>query len=469
MQSLILGILLAYVLFLIVLGVLDAKKAKDFDDFAVAGKKQKAFPVTLSILATVLGASTTMGIADTSFKLGFPAVWWLWFGAIGLILQAVFISKKVRELNASTLPGAAGILAGKPAEIALAAVIVISWIGVIAGQLVALYGLLNFILGKDSKAVFIVVALVIVIYTCFGGQLSVVRTDMLQFIFIAIGVVITFVYLMFFANGIGASSFDFHLLNEDYPPMNLFNQFFIIGGVYFLGPDIMSRNLISKSAKTAKRSALVSGIVLIGYTVIIVMIGLWVRANVSVDELGEQHALMYLMANVIPKPVMVLLFIGLVSAILSSIDTCIVNASSIFVNNILRKENVNLIRATVIVIGLISLAFTLLNQGDIITMLSGAYSVYTPGVICPLLVAILVYKKKELRRGMWLAAVICGGVFGLVGAYFPGLLAALNLPLLVLSNLSLIGMGISLILALASVKWTSGPSTEIKEEVCENL
>lgn len=50
---------------------------------------------------------------------------------------------------------------------------------------------------------------------------------------------------------------------------------------------------------------------------------------------------MYLMANVIPKPVMVLLFIGLVSAILSSIDTCIVNASSIFVNNILRKENVN--------------------------------------------------------------------------------------------------------------------------------
>lgn len=106
MQSLILGILLAYVLFLIVLGVLDAKKAKDFDDFAVAGKKQKAFPVTLSILATVLGASTTMGIADTSFKLGFPAVWWLWFGAIGLILQAVFISKKVRELNASTLPGA---------------------------------------------------------------------------------------------------------------------------------------------------------------------------------------------------------------------------------------------------------------------------------------------------------------------------------------------------------------------------
>ena len=251
--------------------------------------------------------------------------------------------------------------------------------------------------------------------------------------------------------------------------MNLFNQFFIIGGVYFLGPDIMSRNLISKSAKTAKRSTLVSGIVLIGYAVIIVMIGLWVRANVSVDELGEQHALMYLMANVIPKPVMVLLFIGLVSAILSSIDTCIVNASSIFVNNILRKENVNLIRATVIVIGLISLAFTLLNQGDIITMLSSAYSVYTPGVICPLLVAILVYKKKELRRGMWLAAVIFGGVFGLVGAYFPGLLAALNLPLLVLSNLSLIGMGISLILALASVKWTSCPSTEIKEEVCEKL
>ena len=240
----------------------------------------------------------------------------------------------------------------------------------------------------------------------------------------------------------------------------LLTQFFIIGGVYFLGPDIMSRNLISKDSRTAKRSAFAGGAALICYALVIVFIGLWVKCNVSSDELGDMNALMYLIKHKIPTPIGVVLSLGLVSAILSSTDTCVINASTIFVKDILRKDRVCFIRAAIVVIGTLALIFALAGNGDIITFLSNAYSVYTPGVIFPLLIAILAYKKRRVRVPMWVAAVICGGAFGFVGAYFPEFVADLSLPKFINDNMSLVGMMLSLILSLFSLSKRDATSSK---------
>ena len=445
-------LLIIYLSGLIVIGVNDIRKAKDFEGFAVAGKKQTSFVVIFSLLATIIGASTTMGITTTVYNIGFPGIWWLLFGAIGLFLQSLLISDKFRSLNADTLPHAARIMLGRPAEMIIALIIVISWIGVIAGQLVAMNGVISFITGKSSKTVFIIVAVAVILYTTIGGQMSVVKTDVIQFFIIVFGMIACFVYLYFFADGdTAAVGKSVELLNDNYKPINLLTQFFIIGGVYFLGPDIMSRNLISKDSRTAKRSAFAGGAALICYAVIIVFIGLWVKCNITPDELGDMNALMYLIKHKIPTPVGVVLSLGLVSAILSSTDTCVINASTIFVKDILRKDRVIFIRAAIVVIGTLALIFALAGNGDIITFLSNAYSVYTPGVIFPLLIAILAYKKRRVRVPVWVAAVICGGAFGFVGAYFPEFVADLHLPKFINDNMSLVGMMLSLVLSLLSL------------------
>ena len=95
-------LLIIYLSGLIVIGVNDIRKAKDFEGFAVAGKKQTSFVVIFSLLATIIGASTTMGITTTVYNIGFPGIWWLLFGAIGLFLQSLLISDKFRSLNADT-------------------------------------------------------------------------------------------------------------------------------------------------------------------------------------------------------------------------------------------------------------------------------------------------------------------------------------------------------------------------------
>ena len=161
---------------------------------------------------------------------------------------------------------------------------------------------------------------------------------------------------------------------------------------------------------------------------------MWMKYNVSPEEIGEGSVLMY-GVSLLPKGVAILLIFGLLSAIVSSTDTCIINASSIFVKDLLGKENVALARIAVLVIGGIAFLLAFFGKSDIMQLLTGAYSVYTPGVIFPLAVAIFAYKKRELNKGIWLAAVIVGGLFGILG-----------------SNYSLIGMGCSLALSLLSVK-----------------
>ncbi len=472
-----------YLLLFVAVAVMDRKRTSTLRDYITAGKSQGAFAVTMTLLATMIGASATIGVTDTVRKIGFPGIWWLLFGALGLILQSFFLSERVRRTGADTLPDLAGIVVERPrygdrsspaketgtndgktressrgAELLLALVIVISWIGVIAGQFAAMNSLLTLAVGRSCKTIFILVGAIVILYTMLGGQLSVVRTDRIQLIIILLGIVFVCGYL-YIGKGT-AETPHVELLNTSYRPMDLFTQFFVIGGVYFLGPDILSRNFISKDARTAKRSALVAGFIFSGFAVLIALIGMWVRINMSEEALGGRSAL--LAANdLLPAGLSVLLLFALLSAILSSTDTCIINASAIFVKNVLKKDSVMLTRITVSVIGGLSLILVVSGSNDIMSWLSGAYSVYTPGVIFPLTVAILVYRKREIRKSFWYAAVIEGGLCGIMGNYFPEFLHKIGVPSGILSNLTLIGMGLSLVLALLSIgKSLTKPSTK---------
>lgn len=445
--------LLLYLITFIVIGILNNRSIRSFTDYSVAGKNQNTLSVIMTLLATMVGASTTIGITTTVYNIGFPGIWWLAFGAVGLILQSVILSRKVRDIDADTLPDLAGKIAGRPAETMISLIIVISWIGVIAGQLVAMESLISFAFGRSTPLLFIITAVIVIAYTAIGGQLSVVKTDKVQLLIILIGVSVCMGYLYFTQgdnNAVIAQNIE--LLNEKYKASDLFTQFFVIGGVFFLGPDIMSRNFIAKDGRSAKSAAWIAGIVLFIFSIIITLVGMWIRYNVTPEEMGKTGALLYAV-SIMPKWAAVLLIFGLLSAILSSTDTCIINASTIFVKDILKKESIKGVRITVIVIGLTAFLLAYFGQKDIMSLLTGAYSIYTPGVIFPLTIAILAYKKRRIRIGIWIAAIITGGLFGIMGTYFGTALTNIGVPDVLMNNLTLIGMGLSLALSLVSVRW----------------
>jgi SSS family solute:Na+ symporter len=284
----------------------------------------------------------------------------------------------------------------------------------------------------------LIVAIVVIAYTIVGGQLSVIKTDALQFIIIGTAFIATFVYLFFFSKGDTAVVFsNIEFLNDRYGVKDLIIQLFIVGGTYLLGPDVISRNLVAKDGRTAKRSAIVAAVTLVFFALMVVLIGMFIIGNY--DDLGDVNPLIYIIRNILPKPVAVLLAIGLLSTLLSSADTCLVNISSIIENDVFRKNRVWALRLWAGLIGLIAVIIAFF-KGDIISMLTGAYSVYAPGIVFPLFVAIMTHKKKRLNVPLWVSACLIGGICGALNTYV----------LTSLTYLPISGMAISLVLAVLS-------------------
>lgn len=434
-------ILVLYALVLAFICLRDFFRVKTFDDYVAAGRRQGTFVVTASLLATIIGASATVGVAARAEQIGGAAFWWLGAGAIGLLLQAGFFSVKVRELSARTLPELAEKTVGNAGRRLTALIIVISWIGVIAAQFTAVAGFVGLILDAEAGTAAIVgTALAVILYTLAGGQLSVARTDVLQIAILVAALAGTFVYV---AGGFAGESFaavpaeKLRLFGENFGAADFAVLFFPVAGAYVLGPDIISRNLMAKDGATARRAAVFAGILLFGFSALITLLGIWSGLFAA----GTGNPLFRLATGTLPFALAALLSVGLISALISSADTCLINAAAIFGNDILRTTRVRTVRILVVAIGLLALVLALRGR-DIIALLLGAYSVYTPGIVLPLAVAILAHKKFRIVAKFWFSAVALGGICGLLPTIFPAL------P----QTLPILGMALSLIFSLASLR-----------------
>lgn len=449
-------LLLIYFLVLGFICVRDWFKVKNFDDYVVAGRKQTAPFVFMSLMATVLGASATVGIAARAENIGFAAFWWLGVGAIGFWFQAAFLSKPIHDLDVRTLPELAEKTVGKVGRKLVGFIIAVSWIGIIAAQFAAVAGFIGLVLGHDAGTMSVVItAAIIIVYTLLGGQLSVVRTDALQFGILTVGFAAAAIYCMVAGNeatlietaaenaaSTVASLGDFSLLNEKFGIADLAMMLFTVGGAYFLGPDVISRNLVAKNASAAKKAVIVGSFAILIFSVIIVYLGMWAHAYAPAEGVNP---LFRLASNVLPLPLAALLSVGLLSALLSSADTCLINSAAIFGSDILGTKRIAVVRILVVIIGIIAMILALGGK-DIIALLTMAYSVYTPGIVAPLAVAIIAHKKFSIMKNLWYAGVCLGGLFGLVPAILST--AKVSTP----DYMPHIGIAISLIFALASLR-----------------
>ena len=455
-------LLIIYFLVLGFICIRDLFKVKNFDDYVVAGRKQSSPFVFMSLMATVLGASATVGIAARAESIGFAAFWWLGVGAIGFWFQAAFLSKPVHDLDVRTLPELAEKTVGKTGRKLVAFIIAISWIGIIAAQFAAVAGFIGLVLGHDAGTQSVLItAVIVIVYTLLGGQLSVVRTDALQFGILTLGFFAAAIYLFGGFSGAenaaianetaapfaGLATFgNFSLLNEKFSFADLAMMLFTVGGAYFLGPDVISRNLVAKDSTSARKAVIIGSFAILVFSVVIVLLGMWAATYAPNADGTSVNPLFRLASGVLPLPLAALLSVGLLSALLSSADTCLINSAAIFGSDILNTRRISIVRLLVVVIGIIA-TYLALQGKDIIGLLTMAYSVYTPGIVAPLAIAIIAHKKFNIKKSLWYAGIVIGGLFGLIPAIFASTIKVQS-P----AYIPHIGIAISLAFALASLK-----------------
>ena len=427
-------VIVVYLLAMLTIGAWGLR-LRGLEDFHLAGRSIRAVLLTGTFCATIVGASSTIGMAGLGFRSGLPGAWWMLSGTIGMLILSLFFAEKIRSKGCYTLPELLGSFYGEKARTSASVLIAVSWVGVIAVQIAAAGKVLGALFGGNGTIFMIACTLVFVLYTAHGGQSSVVRTDLVQFLIIIIGMVILF-FAALSSAGAGL------ILSQSFPTSaqmgswEVLSMIIVVGSAYLVGPDMYSRLLSASSPRDAKISALIAAIILIPLAFIITSLGVFSRSLYPATP--PEGAILSLLMGLLSPGMGGLVAAALLAAFMSSADTSLMTVTSILTFDIYKKARpkaspahlMNISRMAVVLIGASSLLLAISLPGIIKTLLI-AYTVFTSGLLLPTVAGF--YKE---RLGLTSGGAICALVGGGTTAIFLG------------QSYPLLGMAVSMILLL---------------------
>ncbi len=438
-------IITLYFLAMLAIGIASRRKARGADDFFVAGRRGSSPFITGSLLATIIGGSATIGMAGLGFKQGLTGAWWLLVGSIGLLFLGLFFAQKVRRLALYTLPELIEKQYDRRMALAASVLIVVAWVGVIAAQIIAAGQILS-ILGMGSPTLWMAIFTVIFItYTALGGQHAIIRTDALQAVIIFVGISGGLALLLSRLGGwdglqssLSPGQFSFPL-SPQFGGINLATLLLLVGLTYVVGPDMYSRLFCARDDKTAKASVLWTALLMIPLAFAITIIGMGAAA--LFPEISAEQAFPMVIKEVFSPLLGGIVLAALLCAVMSSADTTLLSASTILMVDIVGWLRPSLSpskilprsRWAIVLLGICSLVVALALKG-VISALLFAYTVYTGGVILPVIAGFFKSRLKVTSSGA-LAALIGGGVAGLISKLLA--IKYLDLGALLLSALLL--------------------------------
>jgi solute:Na+ symporter, SSS family len=419
-------VVLVFFLIMTFLGIFTRKKAGDTQNFFVMGHKGSTLYISMSLFATIVGASATLGMAGLGYSRGLTGMWWLLPGTIGLVILGIFFAKKVRATGYYTLPQIAAKQYGPVVGLAVSILIPIAWLGVIGGQIVAAGKIMSVVdIGSPQMWMFMSTA-AFVLFTMIGGQWAAIRTDLYQGIIIIVGIGGGLIFVLTKVGGLGAlfsqlpSSFNSFPLAENFGYYDLIKLLLLVGLVYVVGPDIYSRVLSSRDGPTAQRSTYWAAALIVPLALAVVLIGM--SAAVLFPGIPSEQAFPTVIQQTMPPVVAGLVLGSLLCAVTSS--SLLLSASAIVTEDIIHrfkpdlkdKQLLLISRLVVALMGIFSLLVALYLKG-IINSLLFAYSVFSSGVI-PLIIFGFYREKLKITSAGAMAAIIGGGGAGLISQLF---------------------------------------------------
>jgi SSS family solute:Na+ symporter len=421
-------IVVVYFVAMVAIGIWSRKRAIGAVNFFVAGRSGSSFFISGSLLATIVGGSATVGMAGLGFSQGLTGMWWLLVGTVGLVVLGIFLAGKVRQFGLYTLPELVEKQYDKRIGLAASILIVVSWIGVVAGQIVAA-GKIMSVLGMGDPTLWMVIfSVVFITYTVIGGQYAVIRTDVVQAGIIFLGVFGGLALVLSRVGGweglqtaLPASHFAFPV-SEQFSVYDLVVLLLMVGLTYVVGPDMYSRLFCAKDVKTARTSVFWAAALIIPIALGITLIGM--GASALFPGITPEQAFPTVITEVLPPFLGYLVLAALLGAVMSSADTCLLTAGTIlsvdivgrFKPSLSQEKLLTLSRWGIVGLGICALLLALVLKG-VISALLFAYTVYSCGLILPVLAGFYKDKLKVTPIGA-LAAIIGGGGMGLVSKIF---------------------------------------------------
>ncbi len=331
----------AYVLIQMVVAMLLSRRIRTEDDYLLAGRRLGPGLAAFSIFATWFGAETCIGAAGAVYASGLSATRGDPFGyTLVIVIVAAVLAVPLWRARITTLGDLFRARYSPGVErfaVLLMAPTSILWAGAqirAFGQVLAA--------SSDGLSASTGVALAagtVLIYTVFGGMLADAWSDLVQGIVLAVGLLVITALVLGDAGGPGlafaqvpAGHFDWRAPGETM--LEVANRWAIpiVGSI--AAQELISRIVACRSPEVARRSAWIASVGYLAIGSLPVALGLMASAGgLQVDD--PEQVLPALAAAHLPRAGYVLFVGALVSAILSTVDSCLLVAGSLISHNLI--------------------------------------------------------------------------------------------------------------------------------------
>ncbi|MDC1106416.1 sodium:solute symporter family protein [Prolixibacteraceae bacterium] len=405
-------IVIIYFVLLLILALRSNKKVKNSTDYIVAGRTGSELDITGSLLATVVGSSAILGTLNLTVSQGWGAMWFLFSASLGLWIlvpkaASIYSHEKI------TLPQLLGQFYGGRAKKLSSIIIPIAWIGIVAAQLVGSAKILVTLLNVEYELGVLVSGVILIVYTILGGQVSILKTDKLQALFIYLGI-----FILAFSLLLKGKTSSLETISSTFPFSSAFSisdlgiLFLTYSTTFIVGPDIYSRIFSSSTALIGKRSVRNVALMLIPFSFALCYVGMYINGLNLQGNTNGINFMEFVKYNT-STVMFAICSLALLSAVLSSADTTLLSASIILMDFKSRETNrvLFITRLLVFVLGVISVLIAL-KIGSIISILLISLSFYSGAFILPMGIALFSNIKPKGNANI---AMIVGGFTALTG------------------------------------------------------
>ena len=358
-EILILLAIVAYLLFMLWIGWICARKNESVDDFYLGGRKLGPFVTAMSAEASDMSSWLLMGLPGVAYLTGLAEASWTAIGlVVGTYLNWLIVARRIRRyshrLGAITVPQFFSKRWGDQRCLlsALAAlVIIVFFIPYTASGFSACGKLFSTLFGVDYVAAMLVSAAVIVIYTVMGGFLAASFTDLIQSIIMTVALVVVLGFGATAAGGVDAvldnarslagylSLNEIHVVGGGSTPYSLLTICSLLawGLGYFGMPHILLRFMAIEDENKLKLSRRVAStwvVISMGVAIVIGVVGNAMTAAGALEELSDAETIIVRIATLISQhgPLAALLagviLAGILAATMSTADSQLLAASS---------------------------------------------------------------------------------------------------------------------------------------------
>ena len=184
-------ILILYIVALFAISWYAKKRSEgNNENFALAGRRLSAPLICVTIIGLAVGGASTIGVSEHAFRVGLSAGWYTIAWALGAIVMGLFMAKKYREQNITTITELIERHHTKGAVILGVFCQIVIQLVIISLQYIAGGSILHAILPDifDFHTGMIVSAITFIGITFIGGMWSASLSNVLNIILIYVGI-----------------------------------------------------------------------------------------------------------------------------------------------------------------------------------------------------------------------------------------------------------------------------------------